>query len=80
MITGLLRWPGLSHPAANVLRRAERAVDTTTTGPGWVKAAVAFFEAFAYALANLAVISARDVIDNPLSTPHDGHRLAGILM
>jgi len=30
------------------------------------------------ALAYLVVISARDVIDSPLSMPHDTHRYAGI--
>ncbi|WP_279637768.1 hypothetical protein [Mycobacterium innocens] len=40
---------------------------------------MAFFEAFTYDLANLAVISARDVIDNPLPMPHNSHHFAGIL-
>ncbi len=39
---------------------------------------LSFFDAFAYALAYLVVISARDAIDNPLFMPHDGHRFAGI--
>ncbi|WP_343602947.1 hypothetical protein [Mycobacterium sp.] len=38
---------------------------------------MSFFDAFPYALAYFVVISARDVIDNPLSMPDDGHRFAG---
>jgi hypothetical protein len=30
-----------------------------------------FLQAFPYALANLVVTSARDLIDSPLSMPHD---------
>jgi hypothetical protein len=35
-------------------------------------------DAITYAWAYLAVISARDVIDNPLLMPHHAHRHAGI--
>ncbi|CKN79182.1 Uncharacterised protein [Mycobacterium tuberculosis] len=36
------------------------------------------FKACTYALAYLLVTSARDLIDNPLPMPHDGHHVAGI--
>jgi hypothetical protein len=50
---------------------------TVTTRPRiWP---LSFFEDFTYALANFAVISARDGIDSPLSMPVEDHRFAGIL-
>ncbi|OOK66246.1 hypothetical protein BZL29_7674 [Mycobacterium kansasii] len=62
------------------LRRA-LSRDQPVTSTTWSRICpLLFFEAFTYALANLVVISARDVIDNPHSMPDDGHRFAGILM
>jgi hypothetical protein len=39
---------------------------------------LSFLLAITYALAYLAVTSARDAIDNPLPMPHHAHRFAGI--
>jgi hypothetical protein len=41
---------------------------------------LSFFEARAYTLAYLLVISARDDIDNTLPMPGERHRFAGILI
>jgi hypothetical protein len=74
-----LRPPGDRFAAAVSLRRA-LSRDQPVTSTTWSRISpLFFFEAFPYALANLVVISARDVIDSPLSMPHDGHRFAGIL-
>jgi hypothetical protein len=71
--------PGGRIAAAVSLRRA-LSRDHPVTSTTWSRTfPLSFFAAYTYALANLVVISARDVIDNPLSMPHDGHRFAGIL-
>jgi hypothetical protein len=71
--------PGGRFAAAVSLRRA-LSRDQPVTSTTWSRICpLSFFEVFTYALAYLVVISARDVIDNPLSMPHDGHQFAGIL-
>ena len=56
------------------LSRDQPVTDTTSSR---IRPFVRLSEAL-NALAYLVVISARDVIDNPLLMPHDAHRYAGI--
>ncbi len=73
-----VRSPAACFAAAISRRRAlSRDQPVTETTSSRIRP-LSFFAAFTYALAYLVVISARDVIDNPLFMPHDAHRYAGI--
>ena len=69
--------PGGLAAAVNRRRALSRDQPVTSTTSSRIRP-LSFFAAFTYALAYLAVISARDGIDNPLPMPHHAHRYAGI--